>query len=320
MVDINVTLKVPAVEKLIDYVASGIGAIAGPMLAFYKAKPLAEVKRIEAQGNADSLKIIADAQADAKKLFIDDNTQEQTKLDISSSNINQTIEFQGKKRLGNIQAVVHGAAEKLQGKEVPNHEPDHDWIARFFSNAQDVSSKDMQKLWSKVLTGEVEKPGRTSLRTLDILKNMTKWDAEMFEDICTFVISDFIFAENKTVMENTYGKILHLANINLMHMSVSGQRYFIPPKGKLLQNCNLLLKISSQDKNPNQKIEISVYHLSHPGIELLSFTKSKPNMEYLKSFAQFIHSQNCQLSYCKNFKMLSDGKVEYHPSEMITFL
>ena len=31
MVDVN--LKVPALEKLVDYAASGIGAVAGPMLA-----------------------------------------------------------------------------------------------------------------------------------------------------------------------------------------------------------------------------------------------------------------------------------------------
>ena len=33
MVDVNVNLKVPALEKLVDYTASGIGAVAGPMLA-----------------------------------------------------------------------------------------------------------------------------------------------------------------------------------------------------------------------------------------------------------------------------------------------
>ena len=31
------TVKVPAIDKLIDYAASGVGAIAGPMLANWKA-------------------------------------------------------------------------------------------------------------------------------------------------------------------------------------------------------------------------------------------------------------------------------------------
>ena len=53
----------------------------------------------------------------------------------------------------------------------------------------------MQKIWAKILSGEVENLGRTSLRTLDTLKNMTKRDAEMFRDICNFVIGDFVFYE-----------------------------------------------------------------------------------------------------------------------------
>ncbi len=35
----------------------------------------------------------------------------------------------------------------------------------------------LQKLWAEVLSGEVENPGRTSLRTLDILRNLTQEDA-----------------------------------------------------------------------------------------------------------------------------------------------
>ena len=34
---VNLSLKVPAIEKLIDYGASGVGAIAGPLLAPWKA-------------------------------------------------------------------------------------------------------------------------------------------------------------------------------------------------------------------------------------------------------------------------------------------
>ena len=47
MVDIN--LKVPAIEKLVDYAASGIGAVAAPMLATWKAKNEAKAKLIEAE-------------------------------------------------------------------------------------------------------------------------------------------------------------------------------------------------------------------------------------------------------------------------------
>ena len=44
MVDVNI--EVPALEKLADYAASGIGAVAGRMLAPCKARKEAEARLI----------------------------------------------------------------------------------------------------------------------------------------------------------------------------------------------------------------------------------------------------------------------------------
>ena len=101
-------------------------------------------------------------------------------MNISSEDITQRIEYQEQKRLSNVSSVVRDAANELGDKEVPDHEPDHDWTARFFDCVQDVTSEDMQKIWSRILAGEVESLGRTSLRTLDTLRNMTELDAETF--------------------------------------------------------------------------------------------------------------------------------------------
>ena len=61
MTVVDVNLRVPALEKLVDYSASGIGAVAGPMLAPWKARKEAKARLIESEGKADSLKLIADA-------------------------------------------------------------------------------------------------------------------------------------------------------------------------------------------------------------------------------------------------------------------
>ena len=78
---VDVSIKVPALEKLVDYTASGIGAVAGPMVATWKANKEAEAKRITAQADADAqitkakadadtLQIIADAQSKARSLLM----------------------------------------------------------------------------------------------------------------------------------------------------------------------------------------------------------------------------------------------------------
>ena len=101
----------------------------------------------------------------------------------------QSIEFQGRKRLTNARSVVEDAADELGDKEVSDHEPDPDWAARFFNDIQDVSSEEMQSLWAKVLAGEVERPGSTSIRTLSILRNLDQTAARLFGKLCSACVS-----------------------------------------------------------------------------------------------------------------------------------
>ena len=196
----DVNVRVPALEKLLDYGASGVGAIAGPIIAQWresqegKARLIsthfdAEVHRVETESNAHSLQIIAEAQAQARQSI--DTTIESGRgvVEITREDITQLIEFQGRKRLANTRSVVKDAANELGDKEVSNHEPDHDWTARFFNDIQDVSSEEMQSLWAKVLAGEVEKPGSTSIQTLSILKNLDQATARLFGKLSSICIS-----------------------------------------------------------------------------------------------------------------------------------
>ena len=70
MADVNITVKVPGLEKLLDYTASGIGAVAGPMLAPWQARQRAEAKLIEANTDVASLRTIANAQAEARQILV----------------------------------------------------------------------------------------------------------------------------------------------------------------------------------------------------------------------------------------------------------
>ena len=190
---------VPAFLKLLDYTASGIGSVAGPMLAPWKAHREAAARRLAAQGEADSLRVLAEgqaaalqiisgAQAEARSTVMDQHSEFHGQLEIGET-ITQRIRFQEEKRHSNIAAAVVAAATELGDKEVSDHEPDHDWTARFFNEVQDVSSDDMRAIWAKILAGEVEKPGSTSARTLTILKNLDRKSARLFNTLCSICVS-----------------------------------------------------------------------------------------------------------------------------------
>ena len=188
MENMDPNAMVRALNKLLDYTASGIGAVAGPMLATWRARREAAALQIATQGQADSLRIIATAQAEARDALISTASEVRGDIDIAET-VRQRIQFQEEKRHHNIGSVVGQAAELLSDKDVPEREPDHDWTARFFGEVQDVSSDEMRTIWAKILAGEVEKPGSTSARTLTILKNLDSRSASLFNTLCSVCVS-----------------------------------------------------------------------------------------------------------------------------------
>lgn len=325
MTDLNINLNVPALEKLVDYTASGVGAIAGPLLAPWRAsregeakltavKADAEVRRIEAESGAQSLVIIADAQAKARQSFDTPIESERGMIEISRDNITQKIEFQERKRLANVRSVVTYSAEELHGRDVQNHDPDPDWTARFFDSVQDVSSEDMQKIWARILSGEVENPGRTSLRTLDTLRNMTKRDAEMFSDACSFVFREgemyFILQripDEYDALRHT--KLLHLQDCGLIFIGPTAYHTSDEATSKLVYQ-SLLLQISRNTK-AHSRFEISISTLTTAGAELYRISEPQLRMDYLRVFAGILHSNKYQLSSAQIVNQHSDGRLEH---------
>ena len=176
-----------AIEKLMDYVASGIGSVAGTVFATWRAGREADASRILAAGEADAMLISARAQAEARAILASPEVDASVELDIART-VTQRIQFQEEKRQRNIVSVVHQAAEELENKDAPDEPTDHDWAARFFGDVQDVSSPEMQILWAKVLAGEIERPGNTSIRTLSILRNLDQRTANLFRTLCSVCV------------------------------------------------------------------------------------------------------------------------------------
>lgn len=319
---VEVVLKVPAIEKLMDYTASGIGATAGPLFRPWQAYMEGHAKRISARADADALAIIAQAQADARQLLVASDTEVHGAVEITHEHLRQLIEFQGLKRLTNIRSVVGNAAEDLGDKEVLDREPDPDWTARFFDCVQDVSSVHMQNLWTKVLSGEVESPGRTSLRTLDILRNMTQEDAELFEAVSSYVIGGhFVFYARDYVRHHSEiqrSKVLHLEDIGLTNV-VSSLERIINWRDKTktplpYQNGDLLI---TKGPNASQKLRIPAVVLTTTGKELFRIAQGAVQMAYLQDFATFLQSRDCQLYLVDGIVDLHEGGFNYTSCELI---
>ena len=289
----NFTVNVPALEKLLDYTASGIGSVAGSMLAPWKARQEAKALAEQAQGQANAIQIIEDARNRARNELLSQPDSAHWELDVGSS-ISQRIRYQEEKRQRNIESVVRQAAEELEDKSVPDEEPDLDWTARFFSEVQDVSSEEMRTLWGKILAGEVERPGSTSIRTLTVLKNLTQPDAQLYSTFCGFawntgLMRPFIYSTDDDIYTSNginYGALIHLESLGLIKLvDIGSLRMASLPKSLVVAYFGRRVQINFPNEKDNT-LDFGRSNFTIVGLELLPICATKP----VEGFFQYICS------------------------------
>ena len=139
--------------KLIDAVRSGIGFAYEPT----------HVRRM--------------ARAESEALII--NAQTEIALSELSQRAAARLTNTELRRQANVESVVRNAAEELPD-EVSETPVDQDWLADFFDSCKDVGDEIVQKLWGKLLAGEVAEPESVSRRTIHALKIMSTSEAATF--------------------------------------------------------------------------------------------------------------------------------------------
>ena len=88
----------------------------------------------------------------------------------------------------NIEQITFNPTKSLEDTADPGN-IDNDWIANFFDKCSNVSDKEMQELWGKILAGEANNPGSFSKRTINTVASLDKTEANLFTSLCRFGIS-----------------------------------------------------------------------------------------------------------------------------------
>ena len=312
MAELNITVKVPGLEKLLDVAASGIGAIAGPLLVPWIAKQQGRMRRIDAMAQADSLRTIAQAQADARRALVPKDAATGT-LEMAQDQITQRLEFQERKRQQNIVSVVRQAADEISDEEVPDHEPDHDWTARFFEYVQDVSEENIRGLWAKILAREIKSPGGVSVRTLSILRNMSRREAELFMEAMRYRIDDWILPKlctqsSDVLTPNDFHYVF--VDIGLFYSTIAER----PPRrmsldkdgvGHLVTAKHILFLRGLPNRGIDEDGNKAV--LKPAATELARICDVTIDQAYLRRIAKQLSTKNCTLQIAPIERITPDG-------------
>lgn len=296
-------------KRLIEVIAEGIGGVSRPLLTRKNADAKAYEIRTIAQSIADSQKllgpvtyedgsILMEASASKEQHVLPDATLDQRVL--------SRIAYQEARKQTNIEQITHHAAEELRDEQKINSErPNSDWTARFFRIAEDITTDQMQMLWGKVLAGEVKRPGSYSLRALDLLKNITQQEAEMFVRVgqVSFTSGGKTFLpdpDNGKYLEEHFGlkftDILLLREIDLL--VDSNLAFSLQPNDQDTQEVficgNTCVLVKRPKGTPKQAMQVIVF--TEIGRQLLQLVERKPaDPNYIKKFASFFRLEGVSI-------------------------
>ena len=154
----------------------------------------------------------------------------------------------------------------------------------------------LQNLWAKILAGEVAQPSTFSLKTIDVMRNLSKKDAELFIKMCShsFMSSttNYFFPVEDEFMQAVgiqYEDIMKLSELGLMFNTGTISLNFDIDKEPVLlvHNKKLIMMISSTSGN-TEKVRIGQYPLTGVGKELLTLINETASEEDFLKYAEVL--------------------------------
>ena len=175
---INVTL---GLDKLVETIANATGLTA-----------LGTIMNAHGEAKAQSYLAKKKAQTDAEVEILRLQGEEK---------IAQYVLARNKQKAENVEEIVSKAKQQFAPDEQVSEEPvEKDWMNRFLNIAEEISDEDMQEIWGRVLAGEIKKPKSYSLRTLEVLRNLSKEEAALITKVSNYQVAlDLLSTEDFSV-------------------------------------------------------------------------------------------------------------------------
>lgn len=181
---------------------------------------------------------------------------------------------------------------------------ENDWIYRWQKYASEVSNRDMQQLWGRILANEYIEPNRYSLRVLEFLKTLSKKEAELISRVGKFSADGAIFNCSGDALYNsgvTFSDLVHLESIGVLantnfssikaHIKASdGDQTF----RHVFVSFDVSILVEHDDIN--KKISPSIILFTQLGKDLLSLADITADKENVDSIVKYLTSLGFSVS------------------------
>jgi hypothetical protein len=252
-------LSTPA-TVLIEKISDAVGGVFRPY----------QIKRVaKAEAEANKIKALAD-------------------IEISeiAQRVMQRLVHEEEKKQENIEKITADAANQLNDDAKPEN-IDNDWIADFFDKCRLISDIEMQSLWSRLLAGEANKPGSYSKRTIGLIANLDKADAQLFTNLLTFGwflgdVVPLIYDEQHEIYNKKgidFNSLNHLDDLGLINFGISGFQRLKLPQIITVEYYQDPITVEFQEKE-NNSLNLGKVLLTKAGQQLAPVCGSTPSMDF----------------------------------------
>lgn len=143
-----------------------------------EAKNERHIKLLKAQTDIDKKGIL-----EGKLVF---DPKEETLLPTSQGLKQQIVGVIQDEEIQNLIACSIKAAENVKEGETEK-EASQDFINRWRNEAKQIHSEELQNIWGRLMAEEINNPDSVSLRTLDMVKNISRNEAELFVGVLKYI-------------------------------------------------------------------------------------------------------------------------------------
>ena len=228
---------------------------------------------------------------------------------------NQMLQIEVEQEMHNLAGNMRAACVALANvpdEDISDADIEPDFFARWRREAKVIGNAEVQKIWGKLLAEEVKSPNSISFRTLDVVKNLSRAEAELFCDAAMFVVNgNFLVCHQQnigTAYKAFYRKVSTLLECGLVSTAAGQTKY--PSQTRLTGTEKLAAIMRGYfivNHTPNKEIMFKGTLLTTAGVELYSIAEFDPMPEsYFNDFFRCIDNN----SNVRIHPILSNGKID----------
>ena len=243
--------------------------------------PRQEIRMAEAEARADRIRRVGATETDIEIAEL----KERAAYRFANEEMTKQL---------NMEDVIEKALPGLDENANPEA-MENDWIMNFFDKCRMVSDEEMQRIWAGILAGEANHPGTFSRKTVNLVADLDKRDAELFRNFCGYVwqiggLSPLVFDVQHEIYNRNgvnFDSIVQLEALGLVsNGGVSGFQRINLPKTACVSYYGKSVVLNMPNESDN-KISTGKALLTQAGHEIAPICGSAP----VEGFFEYVYDR-----------------------------